>query len=745
MAEIFAVRMLQQPLGPGNQPNSEDKHQQIVETPSTIHCSGLLVLLSTSPAPAIYAAPRKPRNRSGEHGHENPSRDRGDTLEGSLDTEFFLSCYLTPPGDLSVLSARHDHCVALWRRTGRRVELARMWEVERISGQKHHAWPLYTTGRTEDFLEALLAQEGLGLADVRTVWGTPGLPHAAPIGIPRGAEKFPVHSLAHLFGGLLMDTELFRNETIVAMAMDGAPDTVLDARGPEHWYAGCVSRRGELLLAPVESPGPLYTAASTRFGLEPGSLMALASACRTTIDFDIAKATASLRLHGGRVTPWKAAFGLVDALIEEAGRQLAGRSPQTGFSLEENVRSAVMKHVQRACDLIAIRNVELLCSLGEVRAEEAYLSTSGGFALNCPTNTLLLDHFGFRGLLTPPCANDSGQALGLGLLGLHGSGVLEEADLLIDSPYRGVPLRDVDEALEEFAPWIEEVTDFEPDRFVADLGDSVLAWADGPAEMGPRALGNRSLLGDPRSAKVKDLLNQYKQRQWWRPVAPIVLAEHAGEWFEQSRLSPYMLEAVRVREEVADRIPAVLHLDGTARHQTLTAAVNPLLHRAISAFHAETGVPVVCNTSLNDRGEPNVNTAAEALTFCVNKGIALLYLAGRRVALRTEPVPPAERPGTPRPRSVHHFAGQEDDRDALWQRWRDRGYTDAGIFLLSWSPDIRAKVGDSPASTVNKLAEYYLANDESFASLAASFHRDSGPGSFFVDGPGRLPRPVVVE
>ncbi|MFE1347822.1 carbamoyltransferase C-terminal domain-containing protein [Streptomyces sp. NPDC058757] len=666
-------------------------------------------------------------------------------MEGSSDNEFFLSCYLTPPGDLSVVSARHDHGVALWRRAGARVELVRMWEVERISGQKHHAWPLYTAGRTEAFLEALLAPEGLGLADVRTVWGTPGLPRAAGITVPKGAEKFPVHSLAHLYGGLLMDTALFKSGTIVAMAMDGAPDTVLDERGPEHWYAGCVSRRGEMTFAPVESPGPLYTAASTRFGLEPGSLMALASACRATVDFDIEAATASLRLHGGRVTPWGAAFGLVDALIESAERQLAGRPEETGFSREECVRSAVMKHVQRACDLVAIRNVELLCALGGVDPADAYLSTSGGFALNCPTNTLLLDRFGFLGLLTPPCANDSGQALGLGLLGLHGSGVLDEADLLIDSPSHGAPLRDVDEALEEFAPWVEEVTDFAPERFAADLADNVLAWADGPAEIGPRALGNRSLLGDPRSAKVKELLNRYKQRQWWRPVAPIVLAEHAGDWFEQSRPSPYMLEAVRVREDAADRIPAVLHLDGTARHQTLTAAVNPTLHRAISAFHAETGVPVVCNTSLNDRGEPNVNTAAEALTFCVNKGIALLYLAGRRVVLRSEPVPAVARPGTPRPRAVHHFAGQEDERDALWQRWRERGYTDAGIFLLSWSPDIRAKAASSPAATVNKLADYYLAHDESFAALAASFRRDAGPGSRFVEGPGRLPQPVVVE
>lgn len=657
--------------------------------------------------------------------------------------EYFLSCYMSPPGDLAVLAARHDHGVALWRRSGRRVELARCWEVERISGQKHHAWPLYTRERARAFLDGLLDGEGLSLADMAAVWGTPGLPGAAPVPIPAGAEEFAVHSLAHLFSGLLLDTELFKSETIVGMAVDGAPDTVLDTRSPDAWYAGCLSRRGELAFAQVDSPGPLYTAASTLFEMAPGTLMALASASRATMRFDVAAAVADLRLPGGRVTPWTAAFELVRALISEAETQLAGRDADSAFSHTENVRSAVMKHVQHACDLLAIRNVELLCSLGDVRTEDAYLSMGGGFALNCPTNTLLLDRFGFRGLLTPPWPNDSGQAIGLGLLGLYGTGAFDEADLRTDSPYLGPPLRDVDEALAEFAPWVIDVVPFEPGQFVADVSDGVLAWVDGEAEIGPRALGHRSLLGDPRSTRVRDLLNVHKQRQWWRPVAPIVLAEHAADWFEQSRPSPYMLEAVRVRPDVADQVPGIVHLDGTARHQTLTAADDPLLHRAIDAFRAETGVPILCNTSLNDKGEPNVNTAAEALTFCITKGVEIAYLGGRRVALRAEPVPPTKAPRGPRVRSVEWFAGQEDERDAMWAALFEQGYTEEGIFLLTWSPDIRLRAASSPAM-VNKLGDYYRATEKNYATLIETFRRESGPGSCFVAGPGELPRPVLV-
>ncbi|MER7822082.1 carbamoyltransferase C-terminal domain-containing protein [Streptomyces sp. NPDC096097] len=643
------------------------------------------------------------------------------------DVEYFLSGYLTPPGPTAVLSARHDQNVALWRRGGRAVELVRVWELERVSGQKHHHQPLYTPARAEAFLNGLLATEGLDLSDISASWGTPGLPGHAEIPVPAGAEDFPLHSLGHLFSGLLMDSALFKRETIIAMAVDGGPDFVQDRGTRSAWYAGCVSVQGRPAFAPVESPGPLYTAAETIFGKEPGTLMALASACRTRIDLDVEAVMAGVELFGGRRAPWQDAHRVVASIVSEARRQLAGKEPDREFTDEENLQSAVMEVVQRCCELVAVRNIERLLAIGGVRAEDAYLSTSGGFALNCPANSLLMDRFGFKGLLTPPCANDSGQALGLGLLALYGTGALDGADILIESAYHGNELRDVDAALAEFAPWIEEVGDFSPERFAEDLDDSVVAWVDGAAEIGPRALGHRSLLGDPRSTKVKDLLNAYKQRQWWRPVAPIVAAEYAPDWFDGDRPSPYMLETVQVRPEVRDAVPAIVHLDGSARHQVLTAAANPLLHRAIGAFHARTGVPIVCNTSLNDRGEPVVDTAAEALVFCIRKGLRIAYLGGRRIVLRAAPVPDTAPPSAPRERSTAYFAGQEQDRDALWQGWLDAGYTEEGMFLLSRSPDLRAELGSSTVERVNALGAYEAAAGPGHALMVRRFRTAHGP------------------
>ena len=455
--------------------------------------------------------------------------------------------------------------------------------------------------------------------------------------------------------------------------------------------------------------------------------MALATASDAEITFDATAAVAELQLFGGQAEPWTAAFELVMLVNSEAKRQLAGPPPDDRFTPAENRQSAVMKVVQRCCELIAVRNIERLHAMSGVRTEDCYLSMSGGFALNCPTNTLLLDRFGFRGLLAPPCANDSGQALGLGLLWLYERGAFGDADLRIETAYHGRELTDVDAALAELAAWVVGVTEFSPAQFVEDVSDNVVAWADGAAEMGPRALGHRSLLGDPRSGKVKDLLNGYKQRQWWRPVAPVVLAEYAAEWFEQSRPSPFMLEAVQVRREMQDRVPAILHLDGSARHQTVSARANPLLYRAIDEFRAATGVPILCNTSLNDKGEPIVDTAAEALTFCIRKGIRIAYIAGRRIALRSDPDSPVARPAGPRPRRVEYFAGQEEDRDAIWRSWLERGYTEASMLLLAWTPELLA----DDTERVNLLAERKAGEEESFRRGLEDFRKNRGPGSSF--------------
>jgi carbamoyltransferase len=646
--------------------------------------------------------------------------------------EYFLSAYLVQPGENSVISARHDQGVALWRASEHTVDLVRAWEIERISGQKHHHWPLFTGAQAEEFLKYLLEPEGLSLADIVCLWGTPGLPGYRPIPSPAGAAGLPIHSLAHLFSGMLLDTRLFKEENIVAMAIDGGPDFVEEGRYPERWYAGCVSRRGSLTFQPVASPGGLYGAAAALFSREPGTLMALASACRTKIKIDAEAIVSSLDLLGGYRVPAITAVPFVRGLVNEAMEQLAPRELDSRFSREDNIQGAVMSAIQECCHVIAERNVTQLCALEHIDPRDSYLSISGGFALNCPTNSWLMDRFGFRGLLVPPCANDSGQAIGLGLMGLYEYGAFRDRDFKFTSAFHGNPLRDTEAALQEFSPWIHGISRFSGEQFVQDISDSIVAWVDGEAEIGPRALGHRSLLGDPRTIRTKDRLNEIKQRQWWRPVAPIVMSAHAAEWFEQSRPSPYMLEVTDVKESVRQKVPAIVHLDGSARHQVLEPGIDSRLDDALEAFWRATGVPILCNTSLNDRGEPIVDTAAEALTFCIRKGIDVIYLDGRRVALRGQEDVGRKIPPMPRVREGQRFfVGQEAARDVIWNGWLERGYSETAMFVLSFMPGLRNNPELGGPERVANLARHFAAKQPRFVALAEKYVAMVGPGTSF--------------
>src|SRR5579875_1581061 len=142
----------------------------------------------------------------------------------------------------------------------------------------------------------------------------------------------------------------------------------------------------------------------------------------------------------------------------------------------------------------------------------------------------------------------------------------------------------------------------------------VVGWYQGRAEVGPRALGARSILADPRRAEMRDVVNErVKHREWFRPFAPSILDERGSEYFVDYRPNPFMLLVERVRPERRREIPAVTHVDGTGRLQSVTRTFNPLFYRLIESFERLTGVPVVLNTSFNVRGEPMVNRPEEAL------------------------------------------------------------------------------------------------------------------------------------
>jgi carbamoyltransferase len=260
------------------------------------------------------------------------------------------------------------------------------------------------------------------------------------------------------------------------------------------------------------------------------------------------------------------------------------------------------------------------------------LCIAGGVALNCVANGRIAREAGFENVWIQPAAGDDGIAIGCAVYGQL-EVLKQPRSFVMKQSYVGKPYadQDFDKALQNFFVRIQTTAARSDDicRDTAKLlaEQRVIGWFQGGSEFGPRALGNRSLLADPRKAEMKDILNsRVKHRQPFRPFAPIVLAERAKEIFEGEEDSPFMLIAKPVRREWRDRIPAIVHVDGTARVQTVSDDTNPVLYRLLKEFEALTGVPVLINTSFNVKGEPIVETPQDAVVCFLTTGIDNLVL-----------------------------------------------------------------------------------------------------------------------
>jgi carbamoyltransferase len=273
-------------------------------------------------------------------------------------------------------------------------------------------------------------------------------------------------------------------------------------------------------------------------------------------------------------------------------------------------------------------------------AQEAYrhapspvLSFGGGCALNTLANSRILQATPFEQVSVFPAAGDSGLSVGCAFYGAH---------VLLDQPrgresrgWRGRAVytgrehtdEEIDAALSNAPVAASRPSDLAHATATALADGETLAICRGRSEIGPRALGNRSLLALPSSARMRDHINlNIKQRESFRPLAPVVPLEYLATYFDGVEESPYMLLVAKVREEVRHRLAAVTHADGTARVQTVRVEDNPFLHRLLELVGEFTGVPVLLNTSLNLRGEPIVESPADAIALFVQCPIDALVL-----------------------------------------------------------------------------------------------------------------------
>ena len=243
---------------------------------------------------------------------------------------------------------------------------------------------------------------------------------------------------------------------------------------------------------------------------------------------------------------------------------------------------------------------------------DAVLTMAGGVALNCVANSRIVRDGPFEEVWVQPAAGDSGTSLGAAMHVAH-----ELGDHIEPMPGAALGRRWRDDEIEA---WLRTARvpysrpDDLPDAVGAALAeDAVVAWFQGRSEYGPRALGSRSLLADPTRAENLERLNDIKGREQFRPVAPMVMVDRAPDIFDGPIPSPYMLFTHRVRPGWSERIPAAVHVDGTARIQTVDPEREPLVARMLRSFERRSGVPVVINTSLNTAGRPMVDAPRDAL------------------------------------------------------------------------------------------------------------------------------------
>ena len=259
------------------------------------------------------------------------------------------------------------------------------------------------------------------------------------------------------------------------------------------------------------------------------------------------------------------------------------------------------------------------------------LVLSGGCALNVTANGRILQSGLFSEIIAPPAPHDGGCAVGAALAHLAARGRPSPGN--VASPYFGPAFDDATIAAAFAALGLPEPRRVDEDGLIAEVVETlanrgIVAWHQGRTEFGPRALGSRSILADPRDDAIREDINaKIKKRELFRPFAPSTTLEACGDFFEIAQASPYMNILAAVRPERRAVIPAVTHVDGTARVHTVSREANPLYHRLITAFGARTGVPVLLNTSFNIQ-EPIVNTPEEAIATFLRSDMDLLAIGG---------------------------------------------------------------------------------------------------------------------
>lgn len=307
-------------------------------------------------------------------------------------------------------------------------------------------------------------------------------------------------------------------------------------------------------------------------------------------------------------------LGLGPAL-HKAGTTMGLASYGTPFDFDfKSYSDNIKDKMNIAATVQDVLEKEALHILQQLENDSDNLCLSGGTFLNCNANSKIVQNSKFKNFHHFPACGDDGTSVGSALYVAHHILNLPRSDYQIqDLCYTG---KDYSVKTPDYSYLSKEIAN-----------GKIIGWFQGRSEFGPRALGNRSILADPRNYHNRELINNViKNREWFRPFAPVVLEEYYQEWFDFPITNPYMLYTARVKQP--EKIPAVTHVDGSARFQTINQQTNPHYYKLVKTFGELTGVPVLLNTSLNGNGEPILETEQEAKEFFKNSNLDLMVVNG---------------------------------------------------------------------------------------------------------------------
>jgi carbamoyltransferase len=338
--------------------------------------------------------------------------------------------------------------------------------------------------------------------------------------------------------------------------------------------------------------------------------------------------------------------GKLMGLASYADPKIVEESPDFIFEKENDIfipNKRIYPRVDWSCDFFSRACVAgiyqkeqeraslILSKMAKNLTSSKNICVAGGSYLNCNSNEKILNSGLFENCYFIPPSDDSGIPLGCAWYGYQKLIDIENTEML--SPYLGKPYSnsEIIKSINLYPELIFDVYD-NFDNLVEDVSfwlsqNRVVGWFQGGSEIGPRALGNRSILASPINSWMTGHINSdIKKREWYRPFAPAVLYENQSEIFESNVYSPYMLVTTTVKEEWRKKIPAVTHVDNSARHQSVTELNNPKFYSLIKSFYNRTGVPVLLNTSFNGPKEPIVESPQDAINTFIETGLDFLVL-----------------------------------------------------------------------------------------------------------------------